>query len=497
MMRRSFPPRAKRLSPLAVALALGALPAAAADQAGVSAAVRGEVALNRPQVAVGRQVVSGEPILLQDAIRSGPRSGMQILLLDETVFTIGPESELVVDEFVYDPQTSAGRVSAQVSKGVFRFVTGRVAHENPANMNVRLPSGTLGVRGTIVAGRVDPASQSSLLVLLGEGHDNDTGSPASAFEACNAGVCKQVRRPGYGLQIDGPDAPPSDPFQVPLPEIDRLTQAVSDPAGWVETAKSGGGTDVAAGGGGGGGAQDGDTRSATEVSGRSDASGMSGADRVERRDRAVDLLDRATTNAQQDQTEEQNAIPGLRELVSEGELPGIVPGSPPDLSGLPFGFPPDVLTGTITSFADVSTLGATQLTASFYRSGISLDDGGSYTFELSVDFRSQLANMSVWNINSPSLGLGGAHFYGESGLNQLQAGIPFAFISDTIVDPYSTACRSGCDAFAGALLVNGPHMLAEQAAHIVEIIPPSTPSNPDPPTVMTTLTPQNVLVPRD
>ena len=492
MMRRSFPPRVRLLSPLAVGLALGALPATAADQAGVSAAVRGEVALNRPQAAVGRQVVSGEAILLQDAIRSGPRSGMQILLLDETVFTIGPDSEMVVDEFVYDPQTSAGRVSAEVSKGVFRFVTGRVAHENPSNMNVRLPSGTLGVRGTIVAGRVDPANQSSLLVLLGEGHDNDTGSPASAFEACNAGVCKQVRRPGYGLQIDGPDAPPSDPFQVPLPEIDRLTQAVSDPAGWVETAKSGSGTDVAAGGGGGG-AQDGDTRSATEVSGRSDAGGMGAAERSERRGSAVDLLDRATTNAQQDQTEEQNAIPGLRELASEGELPGSAPELPPDLSGLPIGGLSGLVSGTITSFADVATLGASGLEASFQRSGVLLDDGGAYDFYLDLNFRTQTASMSVLNIHSPSLGLQDAEFGGSSSLNEFQVGIPFAFVSSTITDSYSSGCASGCDAIAGALLVNGPHMLAEQAAHIVEILPGSSSASP----VMTSLTPQNVLVPRD
>jgi hypothetical protein len=80
---------------------------------------------------------------------------MQILLLDQTVFTIGPESELVIDEFVYDPKTNAGKLSAEITKGVFRFVSGKIAHEKPEDMNVKLPAGTLGVRGTMVAGRVD------------------------------------------------------------------------------------------------------------------------------------------------------------------------------------------------------------------------------------------------------------------------------------------------------------------------------------------------------
>ena len=101
--------------------------ATAAEQAGVSAAVRGDVQLTRLPEVVGRQITSGEPIFLTDRILSGPSSGMQILLLDETIFTIGPGSQLTIDEFVYDPETGAGRVSATVARGVFRFVTGKVA----------------------------------------------------------------------------------------------------------------------------------------------------------------------------------------------------------------------------------------------------------------------------------------------------------------------------------------------------------------------------------
>jgi len=58
-----------------------------AVQAGVTAAVRGDVQLARADV-VGRQVESGDSIFLQDTIESGAESGTQILLLDESVFTI-------------------------------------------------------------------------------------------------------------------------------------------------------------------------------------------------------------------------------------------------------------------------------------------------------------------------------------------------------------------------------------------------------------------------
>lgn len=105
-----------------------------AQQAGVAAAVRGQVEIAERSGAVGRLVKSGEPIFLGNAIKSGAESGLQILLLDETTFTIGPNSELTIDEFVFDPKTSVGKVSASVAKGVFRFVTGKVARDQPANM---------------------------------------------------------------------------------------------------------------------------------------------------------------------------------------------------------------------------------------------------------------------------------------------------------------------------------------------------------------------------
>jgi hypothetical protein len=200
--------------------------ALAADPAGVSAAVRGEVTLARAQ-AVGQTVRSGESIFMADKIRSGPRSGMQILLLDQTTFTIGPESELIVDEFVYDPHTNAGKLTARVAKGVFRFVTGKIAKQDPSNVNVALPAGSIGIRGTIVAGVADAVSRASLVVLLGEGPDNAAGDPAGAIDVCNAGACTHVERPGFGVRIAGIEARPSPAFRVKPDDVDTIVRAVN------------------------------------------------------------------------------------------------------------------------------------------------------------------------------------------------------------------------------------------------------------------------------
>src|SRR5262249_11612221 len=59
----------------------------------------------------------------------------------------GPTSEVVLDEFVYDPTGSSGRVVMQATRGAFRFVTGKQDHRAYA---LKTPYGTLGVRGTVV-----------------------------------------------------------------------------------------------------------------------------------------------------------------------------------------------------------------------------------------------------------------------------------------------------------------------------------------------------------
>ena len=177
---------------------------AQATQAGVSAAVRGQVALARvSQNIVGRQIKSGDAIFLGDAITSGKDSGLQIMLLDETVFSIGPNSEISIDQFVYDPSTGAGKVTASIAKGVFRFITGKIARKRPEDMTVRLPTATIGIRGTIVAGAVraaagqdarvdavfnglkdlvpDVENARDFVVLLGPGDENSTNDKGGRF----------------------------------------------------------------------------------------------------------------------------------------------------------------------------------------------------------------------------------------------------------------------------------------------------------------------------
>ncbi|MDD5671698.1 MAG: FecR family protein [Candidatus Omnitrophica bacterium] len=200
----------------------------AANLIGVTAAVRGNVELSRTGT-VGKVIESGANIFLGDQISTDDKGRLQILLLDETVFTIGPNSAMVIDQFVYDPANHDGEIKTKIVKGTFRFVTGQIAHKKPSRMRVDLPAGSIGVRGTIVAGQVD--GMHSFVALMGPGDGNNAGANQGSIVLSNVvngqTVEETVNRTGYGSVIDGVGSAPSPAFQVPAEQMNNLVSNFS------------------------------------------------------------------------------------------------------------------------------------------------------------------------------------------------------------------------------------------------------------------------------
>ena len=206
-----------------------------AARAGVAAAVRGEVKLVAVQGVreVGKDVASGDPIFLGDQVTTGAEGRLQIMLADETVFTIGPNAAMVIDTFVYDPATSAGKVTASVLKGTFRFVTGKVAKREPSDMEVKLPVGSIGVRGTSVAGETDGTR--ATIVLLGPGPETSTGERVGRILVTGVGTTGaattvEIVRPGFGTEITGANIAPSAAVRIDPGRIAAITQPLAGTA---------------------------------------------------------------------------------------------------------------------------------------------------------------------------------------------------------------------------------------------------------------------------
>ena len=117
---------------------------------------------------IGRSAGVGDPIYLNDEISTGPDTNLQILLKDQTVFTIGPDSSIIFDEFVYDPtDAETSSLSATITKGTFKFISGKIASQKPDNVALNLPNATASIRGTTVAGRVKNNGDSDVILLSG------------------------------------------------------------------------------------------------------------------------------------------------------------------------------------------------------------------------------------------------------------------------------------------------------------------------------------------
>ena len=103
---------------------------------------------------------AGSEVYANETVRTGNLGRADLVLLDNTNFSVGPASEVRLDKFVYDPTGSSGKVVVQATRGAFRFVTGSQDHRA---YQVGTPWGTLGVRGTVVEGKVLPAVSKGML----------------------------------------------------------------------------------------------------------------------------------------------------------------------------------------------------------------------------------------------------------------------------------------------------------------------------------------------
>ncbi|MBO6783016.1 MAG: FecR domain-containing protein [Alphaproteobacteria bacterium] len=374
-----------------VLLPASALAQATGELAGVAAAVRGDVTLvaavpATPERVVGRNLGSGDRIFLGDEIETGPESGMQIMLLDETIFTIGPDAGLVIDEFVYDPATSAGKVTASVVKGAFRFVSGRVAKEEPSNMSVKTPVGTIGIRGTSAAGVIapadpnDPASPlTGTFVLLGPGTGNNAGERAGRILVTNGDTTVEITRSGFGTVIEGPTLPPGTPVRLNPAQVAGLTAAL--------------GTDGSArpqqgrGDGQGAGGQGGNNQSGT--SSTSTAGPSTRSTRIQ--------------SGQATRATGQNIGEGVTRIIAQQRITDDSD-NPEELISDPAAIPGTLSTTQVATFDQLRSIQTGTANFNFgtiqlnHESGPHTNSGGSYNATATIDFGAQTIDLNITSV---------------------------------------------------------------------------------------------------
>ncbi|MAE51219.1 MAG: hypothetical protein CMH27_05375 [Micavibrio sp.] len=97
----------------------------------------------------------GTPIYQGDIIETAGDGAVNIMFIDETSFAVSEDARLAIDEYVYDADTSEGVTNFSVLKGVFVFTSGFIGREDPDDVHIQTPVGSIGIRGTIIAGDVN------------------------------------------------------------------------------------------------------------------------------------------------------------------------------------------------------------------------------------------------------------------------------------------------------------------------------------------------------
>lgn len=92
-----------------------------------------------------RRLVINDNVQQNEIIATEPDAASEIVFLDGTKISVGPRARITLDKFVYDPDPSKGTFFLTASQGVFRFITGNMAHQS---YQIKTPNGTIGVRGT-------------------------------------------------------------------------------------------------------------------------------------------------------------------------------------------------------------------------------------------------------------------------------------------------------------------------------------------------------------
>lgn len=207
-MRRIRSVPAAALRPLVLGLlvvGLAIIPARAADRAGQVTRIKGEASVasasDRHALAQGAAVFAG------DTVATGKDARLELTMIDGTKVTLGDDSELRIDDYVYSPRGKTGNGALTLTHGVFRAVTGALAKLAGEPFHVATPVASIGIRGTDFWG--EQRADRLLIALLG----------GRAIVVENAAGRVELTRRNLATRVEGPGQAPSRPFALSAAQL--------------------------------------------------------------------------------------------------------------------------------------------------------------------------------------------------------------------------------------------------------------------------------------
>ena len=159
------------------------------------------------------------PIEQYDTVKTG-NGKVGILFIDDTRVDVTQHSKLIIDEFVYDPNTKKGKLNLSAKLGTIKYASGQIAKTSRQDIVITTPTATIGVRGTDFSMTIDELGGSTIILLPScDVNGNCLVGEISVESAAGQVILNQAFQ---ATQVFVPENPPTPPVTLDL-EIDMIS----------------------------------------------------------------------------------------------------------------------------------------------------------------------------------------------------------------------------------------------------------------------------------
>jgi hypothetical protein len=160
---------------------------------------------------------------MQDEVKTA-RGKAGITFQDNTQVQVNENSRLVIDDFVYDPKKSTGKLALNMASGTVRYVSGAIAKNDPSRVAINTPTATIAVRGTDFTATVDELGASTIILLPScpfGWRDIERDCKTGAIDVMNDAGVVSLNKPFQATRVDTRGTLPTKPVVVNL-SIDAI-----------------------------------------------------------------------------------------------------------------------------------------------------------------------------------------------------------------------------------------------------------------------------------
>src|ERR1700733_5930965 len=174
-----------------------------AQQVGTATAVN-PMTESTPPGATTVNLTVGANIVHKERIHTTPTGSVQLLFVDKSTLSIAPNTNLLIDEYVYDPKSNSGHMLTNLTEGALRFVGGALSHQGDASITTQ--DAAIGIRGGTVT--VDRGPNGTRVI-----------DHFGVITIRNGAGITTLSRPDFFVIVKDWNTPPGEPERIRKQEI--------------------------------------------------------------------------------------------------------------------------------------------------------------------------------------------------------------------------------------------------------------------------------------